>query len=144
MILNSLIGINSIIFILISLLHFYWAFGGKWAIDYAVPDKFQEVHFHSDNRLKTAIATIIVAIGLLLFSAITASNYFNIESLLAPKWTIILTRIIAGIFLLRAIGDFNLFGLFRKEAVSKFGQKDRQIFTPLCLYLGLTLILITL
>ncbi len=43
---DSLIFINFLIFILLSFLHFYWALGGKWAIDYTIPDQFKESCFN--------------------------------------------------------------------------------------------------
>ncbi len=144
MITNLFIFINTILFLAISMLHWYWAFGGTWAIESAIPDKFHERHFDEKNRIKTAIATIIVAIGLLVFSWITASNYFINSSPLAPKHVKLLTRIIGGIFVFRAIGDFNLLGLFKKKSTSKFAEKDSQIYVPLCLYLGISSILITI
>ena len=128
----------------IALLHFYWAFGGKWAVDYTIPDKFKDSYFNDKNKTRIAIATLVVALGLIVFAAIIASNYFNFEALIKPNWTIILTRIIGGIFLLRAIGDFNIVGIFKKQKSGKFAAKDSQLFIPICLYLGITAILISL
>lgn len=139
-----LIFANVSIFSLLSLLHFYWVFGGIWAIEYTIPEPFKKSYFSTDNKLKITLATLVVALGLILFAIITASNYFSIMDLMKPSWTIILTRLIGGVFILRAIGDFNLLGLFKKQKDSKFAKKDSQIFVPLCLYLGLSSILITL
>ncbi len=86
----------------------------------------------------------MVAIGLLLFSCITASNFKNPFSLLNQNQITFLTRLIGVIFLIRAIGDFNIVGLFKQKNKSLFAIKDRQIFVPLCLYLGISSILITI
>ncbi len=144
MVANLLVLINIIIFLTLSLIHWYWAFGGTWAIEYTIPDQFKESFFDKGNAFKTTIATIIVAIGLLAFSWITASNYFMVSNLLEPKHIKLLTRVIGGIFIFRAIGDFNLFGLFKKKSSSKFTEKDSQIYVPLCLYLGISSLLITI
>lgn len=142
MIANFLICFNTTIFLILSSIHIYWAFGGKWAIEYTIPEKFKEHYFQDKNKLKVSVATIIVAIGLIIFSIITASNYFNIEHIIEKNWSSILTQIIGAIFILRAIGDFNVCGIFKKESTSKFANKDNQIFIPLCFYLGISSILI--
>ncbi len=136
--------INTMILLFISGLHFYWAFGGKWGIQHTIPEKFKADFFNEKNRTKMNVATLIVAIGLLMLSIITLSNYANLFSFLPHHMIIIFTRIIGGIFLLRGIGDFNMFGLFRKKRNTLFAVKDKQVFTPLCLYLGISSIFISL
>ncbi|WP_281635816.1 DUF3995 domain-containing protein [Flavobacterium marginilacus] len=43
---------------------------------------------------------------------------------------------------MRAIGDFNYVGFFKKIKLAKFGKNDTKYFSPLCLIIGiLTLIL---
>lgn len=142
MITTILIIINTLIFLTLSALHFYWALGGTWGIDYAVPKQYMESYFA--KRTQTKIATYIVAMGLLAFALVTYSNEMEIFSFLKSNVIIILTRIICGIFIVRAIGDFNVFGLFKKTSQSKFAVKDSQIYIPLCLYLGVSSLLITM
>ncbi len=127
---------TSTILILISLLHFYWVFGGKWGIEYAIPDKFKVHYFNEKNQLLIQVATIIVALGLLLFAFIIAINFYESPFKIESSIIRTLTLIIAIIFTLRAIGDFNMFGLFKKSKESNFAKKDTQIYVPLCLYLG--------
>lgn len=133
-----LIIANTIIFLVLSLLHVYWAFGGNWAIQYTIPEKFKAGFFDPNNRLKISFATIVVAIGLFLFALITLSNYVIVQSILSNYWIAVLTLIIGIIFSLRAIGDFNVVGLFKKDLTGDFAKKDSQIFVPLCIYLGLS------
>jgi len=140
--LNILIFINIGIFVLLSVLHIYWALGGSWAVEFTIPDKFKDTFHNPSNRLGISISTFVVAFGLLAFAFITASNYFNFENILKHNWTSILTKAIAAIFILRAIGDFNLFGIFKSKSDSKFAIKDRQIYVPLCLYLGMSSLVI--
>lgn len=137
-----LILINTTIFLILSFIHLYWVFGGKWAIDYAIPDKWKESYFDEKNKIGITVATLLVSIGLIGFALITALNYFKIEVLLNRNSLNILTQIIAGIFILRAIGNFNEFGIFKKKSKSKFTKKDNQLYIPLCLYLGITTFLI--
>jgi len=142
MLLSLLIFINVIIFSLISLLHFYWAFGGKWGSKAAIPDQFHERAFNESGSLKVMFATIIVALGLMAFAAITLSHssYFNLG--IAPKYIRYATWAMAFIFTARAIGDFNIVGFFKKKRDGLFAEKDSSIYSPLCLYLGVSLVLI--
>jgi len=142
MIVKLFVVLNTIIFSVLSAIHIYWAAGGKKWVDAAIPEKFKSKFFDVMNLNRVKIATIIVAIGLLVFALITHSNYFN--NFLASNWTKTLTRIIGAIFLLRAIGDFNVVGLFKKKSESDFAKSDNKIYIPLCLYLGISSILITI
>lgn len=142
MISNIFVFTNVIIFVLISLLHFYWAFGGSWGIKAAVPEKFHEVHFKPANKLKSAIATIIVALGLLLFAVITLLNANLFVHEIPPTYIHYATGIIGSIFLIRAIGDMNMFGLFKKKSGSTFAKYDSKIYTPLCLFIATLSLLI--
>jgi len=126
-----------LLFIAISLLHFYWVAGGEWGIEGAMPAKFRDDYFNPANRLSMALATLVVALGLLFFAATIASNYFDWSLLIPKKYTLIGTRIIGAIFLIRAIGDFNMVGLFKKASNDVFAKKDNKIYVPLCLFLGI-------
>ncbi len=52
--------------------------------------------------------------------------------------------IIAGIFILRAIGEFNYVGFFKKIKQTKFGQNDTKYYSPLCLTIGILTLLMEL
>jgi hypothetical protein len=52
--------------------------------------------------------------------------------------------IIAGIFILRAIGEFNYVGFFKKIKQTKFGQNDAKYYSPLCLTIGILTLLMEL
>ena len=128
-----------LIFLFISSIHIYWAFGGNWGSDAVLPTK-------DDNNTKvlnpSILPTLIVAFGLLGFGLhiliISGLIAFDISQWLSNYglW------IIASIFTLRAIGDFKYVGFFKKIKLTKFGENDTKYFSPLCLTIGiLTLIL---
>ncbi|MBK8888179.1 MAG: DUF3995 domain-containing protein [Saprospiraceae bacterium] len=128
-----------LIFLFISSIHFYWAFGGNWGSDGVLPTK-------DDNNTKvlnqSILPTLIVALGLLGFGLLilVMSGLITFDS---PQW---LSKyglwIIASIFTLRAIGDFKYVGFFKKIKLTKFGKNDTKYYSPLCLTIGiLTLIL---
>lgn len=130
-----------VIFLFISFLHCYWAFGGTWGSDAVLPTK-------DDNITKvltpTVISTLIVAFGLLSFGILI----LVISGMIAfklPEW---LTNyglwIIASIFALRAMGDFNYVGFFKKIKQTKFGKNDTKYFTPLCLIIAILTVILEL
>jgi Protein of unknown function (DUF3995) len=101
-----------------------------------------------DNNTKvlnpTILPTLIVAFGLLGFGLfiLVMSGLIALDT---PQW---LNKyglwIIASIFTLRAIGDFNYVGFFKKIKRTKFGKNDTKYFSPLCLTIGILTIILEL
>lgn len=127
-----------LIFLILSSVHFYWAFGGKWGTEGVYPSKADG----SPMRPPSIAATLIVAIGLLSFAVfyLIKAGYISVQ---LPLW---LNKnglwILTALFILRAIGDFNYLGFFKKVKNSKFAVNDTKYYAPLCLIIGLlTLVL---
>ncbi len=135
-----LASILSVIFLAISIVHFYWGLGGKWKINEAAPtnEKGKEV-------LKTGpLSCFVVALGLLGFAIIVLDSA-KIVRIPLPHWLSVNgLRIIAAIFIIRAIGDFRYVGFFKKIQHTVFAKKDSQIYSPLCLAIGISCVLIEL
>lgn len=119
--------LNILIFSLIALLHVYWAMGGRWGGEAAIP--------HTDTQEPLfqpgIIATLVVAGGLFGFAAVhvMALGYLQIG---LEQYTGMALIAIAAIFLLRAIGNFNYVGFFKKKKNSVFAQNDSKFYSPLC------------
>jgi hypothetical protein len=127
-----------LIFLFISAIHFYWAFGGTRGSDSVLPIKENNVKVLNPSVL----STVTVALGILGFGLFILVKSGLLDFNL-PNW---LNKyglwIIASIFIIRAIGDFNYVGFFKKIKQTKFGKSDTKYFSPLCLLIGiLTLIL---
>lgn len=133
-----LIIINTIIFLLLSILHFYWAFGGKlWYAD-VLPTNTSGLKKLNPGM----IAGFVVAFGLLFFAIIMVGNHGLFDNYIKVKYFRYGTLIIAAIFLLRAIGDFKYIGFFKKIKRTKFAINDSIIYSPLCLFISLVSLLI--
>jgi Protein of unknown function (DUF3995) len=132
--------INAAILLIISLLHFYWGVDGRWGIAQSLPTNEQ-----GETVLKPdAVACFVVAIGLMCMSVYVFgfSKMINLPlPNLVSKYGI---WVIAFIFLARAIGDFKYAGFSKKIKTTRFAELDTRYYAPLCLYLGLTSILIAL
>jgi hypothetical protein len=44
--------------------------------------------------------------------------------------------LVAGTFLLRAIGDFHYVGFFKRQRESRFAKLDTLVYSPICLLLA--------
>ncbi len=118
----------SVIFFILGMIHFLWAFGGKYGFEQALPTNEQGQRILNPGKFDSAI----VGLGLIIFG----SFYFlqsGFTELIPPVWAIKYGGwIIPSIFLLRAIGDFKYVGFFKKIKQTSFGRRDTRIFSPLC------------
>ncbi len=129
--------INATILIVISALHFYWAFGGRWGGKGAFPE------IKSEKPIRPSkLATALVAFVFLFF----ASIYLVKVQLLNIQYPTFITQygiwILAGIFIVRAIGEFRYIGFTKTIKNSFFAELDTKYYSPLCLFLGLSSIII--
>ncbi|MGN8277941.1 DUF3995 domain-containing protein [Pseudomonas sp. SMN5] len=125
------------IFAAISLIHLYWALGGRWAALAVVP----QVPVQQGQALRPAFdpsgwLTLLVALALLLIAVLVSLR----GGLLAPPVTHrALQWLISAIALLlfaRAIGESNLVGFFKEFKESTFARLDTWVYSPLCVVLG--------
>jgi Protein of unknown function (DUF3995) len=126
--------INTIIFLSLSLIHFYWAFGGKLWIDEVLPSNSSGTKMLNPSMS----ATFIVAFGLMFLAFVTAGNQGFLDNYIKRNYFRYGSLIIAVIFLLRAIGDFKFVGFFKTITETRFAINDAQIFSPLCLLIALS------
>lgn len=134
------IVINTCVFIFLSAIHFYWAFGGEWGINDAVP-----VNTEGRQMLDPGwFATMLVALGLLVFAVVTVGNTGVFDALVGRNVIIWATRGIALLFTLRAIGDFTYVGFFKKIKNTPFARNDTRMFSPLCALIAVLSIIVSM
>jgi uncharacterized protein DUF3995 len=116
---------------LLAALHFSWAAGAHWGRGASVPELN-----HRPALRPGPLACAVVAI-LLIVAALLLLGRSGVLALPGPRWlTAAGTWAVGSVFVLRAIGDFQFFGLFRRVTGTKFASKDRFLYTPLCLLLA--------
>ena len=125
--------IQILIFLFLSILHFYWSLGGKWALANAAPSIEEGKPLFVPGK----IASAAVGFGLFLFASFYALNDGIISFDLPSHLLSIIGWIIPAIFILRAIGEFKYVGFFKKVKNTGFGRLDTKIYSPLCLFIGL-------
>ena len=116
------------IFLILSGIHWYWAFGGQWGFKEVLP-----TNLAGERVLNPKIIdSVIVALGLLFF-ALVYSSILQPNFIPFPNWTVVYGKwVIPSIFLLRFFGDFKYLGLFKKIKSTPFAIRDTKYFIPLC------------
>ncbi len=115
----------------ISLLHVYWACGGRWAMGAVLPE------FPNSSKpvfTPTPLMTWAVALALgMAGAAVQLERWSPHPVFLAMVYAL------AVVFSLRTIGDFRYAGLFKTTRATHFARMDSQIYTPLCMVLASSL-----
>ena len=121
--------------------HCYWLFGGTYGVKKVIPTKgIQSVN----SQAIPPVATLFVALVLVSFGVIYLLKA-NLITLSIPSWIVEYgTWFIPSIFILRAIGEFNYVGFFKKIKDTEFARADTKIFSPLCLGIGVAGMIIQL
>jgi len=128
---TTLTAINTVIFLSLSAIHFYWLAGGGSGLDVTIPSDSKGRKLFQPGKG----ATLIVALGLLLFGLCNLAFAGWIGAGMDFGYTRYGLLLIAIIFLMRAIGDFRYIGLAKRHKQSSFAKWDTKLYTPLCLAL---------
>ncbi|MEQ9500796.1 MAG: DUF3995 domain-containing protein [Deltaproteobacteria bacterium] len=123
-------GLTAVL-IAIAMLHVYWAAGGRWAIEGAVPFLDRKPRFVPGRLATIAVA---VALGGLAVAVLAAAEVvaLPVSSSLAKT----LVALGGAAFVLRAIGEGRYVGFFKRRGGTLFARRDTAIYTPLCVFLG--------
>ena len=121
-----------IIFQFLGGIHFYWVLGGKWGTGAVFLTKPGDKNPKFPGAIPTTIVGIVlVSIGLFYIIRI------GILPIALPDFLIQYGfKIITVLFIVRAIGEFNYIGFFKKYKETKFGINDTKFYSPLCLLIA--------
>ena len=125
------------IFTILALIHFNWAMGGQWGFDKALPTNENGERILNPRKIDSGI----VGIGLMGFGLfyLWKSGFIQFD---LPAWVAYIGWIIPTVFIFRAIGEFRYIGFFKKIKTTDFRKMDTQLYSPLCLLIGLMGLLI--
>ena len=122
-----------LILFFISLIHVYWAFGGTLWVNAVIPTKTTAEKAMNPPRVLTFVVAMVIG----SFAVVYAEKIQLFTLHLIPIWILNYgLYAVAGIFLIRAIGDFRYVGFFKKVKETEFAINDTKYFSPLCLFLG--------
>lgn len=132
MIVTTLSLLLLVTFMILSGFHFYWLFGGTWGVSKVIPTKDNDTSALSPPQF----ATLVVALGLASFGGLYLIKS-GLINLTFPSWFEYAYWAIPAIFTIRAIGEFNYVGFFKKIKHTEFAKADSKLFSPLCLGMGI-------
>lgn len=122
-----------VIFFGLALIHFYWAIGGQWGFESALPTDEQGVLVLNPKTFDS----IVVGVALVLFGVFYWLTFIS-EKDRFPRW---LRKTgmwaIPIVFALRALGDFKYVGFFKQIKSTEFAYLDTVFFSPLCLTIAI-------
>ncbi len=120
----------------LALLHFYWALGGKHGLDKALPAD------ENSNRLLNPSPLLSLIVGLVLLSF----TYIAYKLHIGETLSIIVNAGygLSALFFLRVIGDFRTVGLFKKVKNTEFATYDTWLYIPLCLFIAINFLQLVL
>lgn len=82
------------------------------------------------------MATLVVAVGLLLFAIITIDNAKVFLMKIDSRYVRYGDLFISILFFIRAVGDFKFVGFFKSIRETSFAKMDSKFFSPLCLLIS--------
>ncbi|MFD0964212.1 DUF3995 domain-containing protein [Pseudofulvibacter geojedonensis] len=119
-------------FSFLAFMHFYWAFGGKYGLEQAIPTRNK----NEKGKLPGKLITIFVGLVLLFFGSIYLIKANFISTPISKSIINISSYIIPILFFIRVIGDFKYVGLFKKVTDTVFAKADTKIYIPLCSFIS--------
>jgi len=118
-------------------IHVYWALGGRHGAVAAIPEA------KGKPLLQPGTAGTLVVAVLLTLAAAMVLQRAGVGPRFAP---LLINRCgtwgVAVALMLRAIGDFNYVGLFKRRRGTRFARLDTLFCTPLTLALGVATVVI--
>ncbi|EOQ30661.1 MULTISPECIES: DUF3995 domain-containing protein [Bacillus] len=128
--------ISACILFLVSFLHVYWAFGGKWATNSVIPTKSGEKAFTPGVGMTLFIALLLSMAAMILLQQADVV-YFAVPNIIIQieSWVCMV------VFFIRVIGEFRYFGIFKREKDTHFARMDTVLYIPLCAFLSLSFLL---
>ncbi len=135
-----LISLFSLVFLIISAFHFYWALGGTYGSKVVLPQKLQGELAFKPNRIMTGfVAFVFLFISLFPLIQNKWLQIYLPEFILKYGYWALLVLLV-----LRSIGDFKFVGLFKKIKNTAFSKYDSKFFTPLCIVLSIIISILLL
>jgi hypothetical protein len=136
---NLLVIVLATVFVVLALVHAYWAFGGRIPWPAVVPEVRGRPAF-----TPSALATFVVAVALFACAGLITATAGVLTVPVSPVVLTWLTFALAVVLLLRAVGDFRLVGFFKRVRGTTFARLDTVIYSPLCLALSLGVFIVAL
>ena len=117
------------VLVLVAAVHVYWALGGRWMHDRALPGGYGDVARYDPGRALTLAVAVLLGAFAAVVVAVAADRGPS-----ALRW---LVAIGVGALVVRAIGDRKDAGFTKTIRETEFARADDRWFTPLVVFLAL-------
>jgi len=118
-------------------LHIYWAGGGRWGTDAAIPKRDGQPLFAPGIAGTLTVAVLLWSAALVLLGRIRLwGDWLPRWAFAAGTWTLVV------VFGGRVVGDFQWFGLFKRMTGTRFAWWDTWLYVPLCALIALAALLV--
>ncbi len=118
-------------------LHAYWATGGDWGTNAAIPTRNGAPLFKPGPAGTVLVAVLLCAAALVLLGRL------GIWGRSLPRWPFAAGAwTLVAVFGARVVGDFHWFGLFKRMTGTPFARWDTWLYVPLCALLALAALLV--
>jgi hypothetical protein len=115
----------------LGLFHCYWAAGGRAGSVAAIPERSGRPTFQPGPA-----STCGVAVGLFAAAWVLLARLGLVGAPLAHPWPQRGAWALALLFGLRALGDFQYVGVFKRVRGTPFARWDTALYTPLCILIA--------
>jgi hypothetical protein len=123
-------------------LHVYWAAGGRWGSNVAIPSRHDGRNDGQPSFVPGRTVTLVVA-GLLCAAALVLLGRLGLWGLWLPSWLFKAGAwTIAVVFGARVVGDFQWFGIFKRIRDTRFAKWDTRLYIPLCALLAISALVV--
>jgi hypothetical protein len=121
------------VFAALSVLHVFWALGGRWGSAVAVPEIDGRKTIHPGPAATVAVAGLFALAGVVvaLRAGVIPGQLAMPRLLRLASWS--LTAVLA----MRAAGDFRTFGFLKPPQATDFAHYDTVLFSPICVITAL-------
>ena len=113
-------------------LHVYWASGGQRGVKAAIPELDGAPLFRPGIGVTLMVALLLAVAAMLMLGRAGIGPRILPSPLRSwGSWGV------ATALIVRAVGDFNYVGFFKRRRATKFATLDSRLYSPLALLLGL-------
>jgi len=119
------------VLVALATIQMYWALGGQIGIAIAQPAPVKGTTIRPSPT-----ASILVAICLVVAADLLLVRVGVFTTKISPFGVRIACAVLAGGFLIRAIGDFHYVGFFKRVRKSRFARIDTALYSPMSLFLA--------
>ncbi|MCB1323489.1 MAG: DUF3995 domain-containing protein [Leptospiraceae bacterium] len=129
-----------LVFSIIAFMHVYWAAGGRRGLTAVIPAGPDGRPVFQPGILITLLVALVFVIG-----AVSCALLLAYPGLRSIKLSFITPAIIlyatSAVFFMRAVGNFKNVGFGKRLRGTRFARMDDLLFSPLCVCIGLALVL---